>query len=114
MNEKVADALVAYRYITEVAGNISFVQIENLKKWGMIPDGVKSHELRVDVEARTVVYRLSYGKGKKPAAEHTEVFFKPLSKAAQLLLGDTWEISWYRGEKKLIYREARRKPLVKE
>lgn len=112
MDPKVADALVAYRYVTETMGDISLVQVENLKKWGLIPAGVKSHEMHIDVEKRSVVYHLSYGKGKKPAEGDVETFFKPLSKAAQLLLGDTWEIVWYRGDKKLIYREARRKALV--
>jgi hypothetical protein len=116
MNQKVADALVAYRYITETMGDISLEQVENLKQWGMIPEGVKNHEIHIDVEQRTVVYYLVYNKAKRPAEDHVEIYFKPLSKAAQLLLGDTWEITWYKGDKKtkkLIYREPRRKPLVK-
>ncbi len=116
MNPKVAEALVAYRYITETVEDISLVQVENLKVWGMIPEGVKSHELHVDVQKRNVDYYLSYGRGKRPAEDSIEVFFKPLSKAAQLLLGDSWQITWYRGkgpQQKLIYREARRKQVVK-
>ena len=111
VDPRLTDFLVSSRYATETLGDITLNQVENLKVWGLLPPGVKSHEMAIDVDARTVVYVLQLVKGKKLPETVIENWLKPLSKAAQLLLGETWEITWRRA-KKLVYRQPRRRPLV--
>lgn len=107
----ISDFLVANRYATEYLEDITLLQIQNLKVWGMLPPGVKSHEMSVDVKNRTVVYVLHLKSGKKLGETVVEQYLRPLSKACQLLLGETWDITWKRA-KKTIYHQPRRKAFM--
>jgi len=111
IDPKISDFLVASRYATEYLEDITLVQIQNLKVWGLLPPGVKSHEMAIDVKSRTVVYTLHLVKGKKLPEAVIEQWLKPLSKAAQLLLGETWSITWKRAKKTIYVQHARKRVL---
>ncbi len=111
IDPKISDFLVASRYVSEYLNNVTLTQVHNLKIWGLLPPGVKSHDMDIDAISHALVYTLHLKSGKKLPESAVEEWLKPLSKAAQLLLGDTWEITWKRA-KKTLYRQARRKPFL--
>lgn len=94
------DRLTALRLLTEWTGQVTEAQVKTLNIWpSVMIDGVKSHEVRIDVNEKKVVFKLKF-KANKSLKDLNAV--SRLETGVWALLGDSWK-TIVKGDGRILY-----------
>lgn len=106
IDEKQNDQLTALRLLTEWTGQVTEAQVKTLNIWPkVIVPNVKSHEIRIDLNEKKIVFKLKF-KPKK-VLKNFDCLTK-LEMGVWALLGDSWR-TVVRGDGRILYTGTPRK-----